>query len=86
MSIQKLFKPYIVTRKNGQCQVLIPLVELDELCKKIEEWNMEIRCEHCNGAKWKSLNKDVYQCLLCGLKIKIMPIMADSLMCKGRVK
>ncbi len=35
--IQKLFKPYIVKRKNGQCQVLIPLVELDELCEKIEE-------------------------------------------------
>ena len=36
MTIQKLFKPYIVTRKNGQCQVLIPLIELDELCDKIE--------------------------------------------------
>uniref|UniRef100_A0A6M3K9F4 Uncharacterized protein n=1 Tax=viral metagenome TaxID=1070528 RepID=A0A6M3K9F4_9ZZZZ len=36
MNIQKLFKPYIVKRKNGQCQVLIPLVELDELCAKIE--------------------------------------------------
>jgi len=36
VNIQKLFRPYIVTRKNGQCQVLIPLVELDELCEKIE--------------------------------------------------
>ena len=36
MNIQKLFKPYIIRRKNGQCQVLIPLVELDELCKEIE--------------------------------------------------
>ena len=36
MNIQKLFKPYIVKRKNGQCQILIPLVELDELCEKIE--------------------------------------------------
>jgi len=35
MNIQKLFKPYFVRRKNGQCQVLIPLVELDELCEKI---------------------------------------------------
>ena len=35
--IQKLFKPYIVKRKNGQCQVLIPLVELDELCEKIRK-------------------------------------------------
>ena len=35
--IQKLFKKYIVTRKNGQCQVLIPLVELDELCDRIEK-------------------------------------------------
>ena len=35
MNIQKLFKPYIVRRKNGQCQVLIPLIELDELCDKI---------------------------------------------------
>lgn len=34
-SIQKLFKPYIVNRKNGQCQVLIPLIELDDLCDKI---------------------------------------------------
>jgi len=37
MNIQQLFKPYIVPRKNGQCQVLIPLVELDELCEKIRE-------------------------------------------------
>jgi len=36
MNIQKLFKLYIVKRKNGQCQILIPLVELDELCGKIE--------------------------------------------------
>jgi len=36
MSFQKLFKPYIVKRKNGQCQVLIPLIELDELCEAIE--------------------------------------------------
>jgi len=36
VNIQKLFKPYIVKRKNGQCQILIPLVELDELCEKIE--------------------------------------------------
>ena len=35
MNIQKLFKPYFVRRKNGQCQVLIPLVELDDLCEKI---------------------------------------------------
>ena len=35
MNIQKLFKPYIVNCRNGQCQVLIPLVELDELCEKI---------------------------------------------------
>ena len=36
-NIQKLFKPYIVKRKNGQCQVLIPLVELDDLCEEILE-------------------------------------------------
>ena len=36
MSVQKLFKPYIVKRNHGQCQVLIPLIELDELCEKIE--------------------------------------------------
>lgn len=36
-NIQTLFKPYFVRRKNGQCQVLIPLVELDELCEKIEQ-------------------------------------------------
>jgi len=35
MNIQKLFKPYFVRQKNGQCQVLIPLVELDELCESI---------------------------------------------------
>ncbi|KKL69307.1 hypothetical protein LCGC14_2116280 [marine sediment metagenome] len=33
--IQSLFKPYIVKRKNGQCQILIPLIELDDLCNKI---------------------------------------------------
>lgn len=37
MNLQKLFKPYFVRRKHGQCQVLIPFVELDELCEKIEE-------------------------------------------------
>ena len=36
MNIQKLFKPYIVRRNHGQCQVLIPLIELDDLCDKIE--------------------------------------------------
>jgi len=36
MNIQKLFKSYIVTRKNGQCQILIPLIEFDDLCDKIE--------------------------------------------------
>ena len=36
MNIQKLFKPYIVERKHGQCQVLIPLIELDALCVGIE--------------------------------------------------
>ena len=33
--IQSLFKQYIVKRKNGQCQILIPLIELDDLCSKI---------------------------------------------------
>jgi len=33
--IRKLFKPYIVRRKNGQCQILIPLIELDEFVEKI---------------------------------------------------
>ena len=36
MNIQRLFKPYIVKRDHGQCQVLIPLVELDDLCERIE--------------------------------------------------
>ena len=36
MNIQKLFKPYFVGRKNGQCQVFT-LVELDELCEKIKQ-------------------------------------------------
>lgn len=35
--IQKLFKPYIVNRKHGQCQILIPLIELDDLCYQILE-------------------------------------------------
>ena len=47
MTIQKLFKPYIVRRKNGQCQVLIPLVELDDLCEKIEAQRGVI-CAGCN--------------------------------------
>ena len=37
-NIQQLFIPYIVKRKNGQCQVLIPLIELDDLCDKIREY------------------------------------------------
>ena len=49
MNIEKLFKPYIVTRKNGQCQVLIPLIELDELCDKIEIMSLEKQghSNHC---------------------------------------
>ena len=37
-NLQSLFKPYIVTRKAGQCQVLIPLVELDALCVQITDF------------------------------------------------
>lgn len=36
--IQKLFKKYIVRRDHGQCQVLIPLIELDDLCDEIVEY------------------------------------------------
>ena len=50
MNIQKLFKPYFVNRKNGQCQVLIPLVELDELCDKIEK--------HCKESTIKTTNNE----------------------------
>ena len=51
MNIQKLFKPYIVTRKNGQCQILIPLIELDDLCDKIEN---VCRDAHMQGERVRS--------------------------------
>lgn len=42
--IHRLFKPYIVRRKNGYCTVLIPLPELDELivkiCKRLDKKKM----------------------------------------------
>jgi len=50
MNIQKLFKPYFVTRKKGQSQVLIPLVELDDLCDKID-------AEHTAIERLKSYQK-----------------------------
>ena len=40
-SIQSLFKQYFVRRKNGQCQILIPLIELDDLCDKIKKLQKE---------------------------------------------
>lgn len=33
--VYKIFKKYIVRRDNGQCQVLIPLIELDNLVIRI---------------------------------------------------
>ena len=33
--IVKLFKPYLVKRERGQCQILIPLIELDVFVNKI---------------------------------------------------
>ena len=36
MGIQKLFKKWIVKRDHGQCQILIPLIELDAFCEQIE--------------------------------------------------
>lgn len=35
--ITELFKPYIVKRSAGNCQVLFPLTELDNLVDKIIE-------------------------------------------------
>jgi len=34
--VYRQYKPYIVRRNNGQCQVLIPLIELDNLVIRIE--------------------------------------------------
>jgi len=33
--ISKLFKPYFVKRRNGQCQILFALTELDALIERI---------------------------------------------------
>jgi hypothetical protein len=54
LSIQKIFKPYIAKRKNGQCQVLIPLVELDEVCDAITKlFNEEmLRLIGDNEKRW----------------------------------
>jgi len=41
MNLQKLFKPYIVRRENGQCQILIPLIELDNFCNKLQKFTNE---------------------------------------------
>ena len=57
MNIQKLFKPYIVRRKNGQCQVLIPLVELDELCDRI---SVELTGEKVNEIVEIQMGQDVF--------------------------
>ena len=63
MNIQKLFKPYIVKRKNGQCQVLIPLIELDELCERIISSQPTVKADDkCCGdgeARIKNITKVV---------------------------
>jgi len=57
VNIQKLFKPYIVKHKNGQCQILIPLVELDELCDRIEK---EIAGKESNRIIEIQMGQDVF--------------------------
>lgn len=57
MNIQKLFKPYIVKRKNGQCQVLIPLVELDALCDRI---SVELVGKKVNAVVEIQMGQDVF--------------------------
>ena len=57
MNIQKLFKPYFVKRKNGQCQVLIPLIELDDLCDKITR---AVRYPPCSCWRCLGLKEDPY--------------------------
>jgi len=37
IAMTKLFKPYIVKRDKGQCQILLPLVELDGFVEKLLE-------------------------------------------------
>jgi len=49
--IQSLFKQYIVKRKNGQCQVLIPLIELDDLCDKLDNLIQQAK-EDCIETIW----------------------------------
>ena len=57
MNIQKLFKPYFVRRKNGQCQVLIPLVELDELCDKINSLYFPKDCTETVGVQNETIRE-----------------------------
>ena len=57
MNIQKLFKPYFVRRKNGQCQVLIPLVELDELCEKINRLYFPENITETTGAQSETIRE-----------------------------
>ncbi len=35
LKIKERLKPYFVRRNNGQCQILIPLIEMDELVDNI---------------------------------------------------
>lgn len=71
--VQQLFKPYIVERKNGQCQILIPLIELDELCSKIESFFLVKSPTTERGAKIECLteqcahNKSDESGVRCGL-------------------
>ena len=60
--ITKLFKPYITNRKNGQCQILIPLVELDDFVDGILE------CEYKLGVVIKD-NRDPADCESCPVAV-----------------
>ena len=57
--IQKEFKPYIVKQANNQCQVLIPLIELNDLCKRIKQRLFYEFCEECDEEKkqWEEFKK-----------------------------
>jgi len=41
-SIQQIFKPWIVRRPRGNCQIVFALTELDDICGQIKELYGEV--------------------------------------------
>ena len=59
--VTKLFKPYIVKRDRGQCQILLPLIELDNFVDTLflyeDSLGVVIRAK-CPDCEWMQFSNE----------------------------